>query len=342
MSSLPTLALTMGDPAGIGPETSVATLLKHPELREICSPVLLGDEGAIRRGAEAIGISPEINLIQDPEEALNDPDAIDLIQVGDKLPPLTWGEVSGIAGDAAYRFVVEACRLGREGRIDGIVTAPLNKEAMHRGGHSFPGHTEILAEEFGVTNYSMILSAGDLYLFHLTTHQSLVSVAESCTQDRIEEVIDLAHRLALALGAPDERIGLCGVNPHAGENGLFGDDEQKSFEPAVRAQRAKGVNIHGPLPADALIPQAVRGDWKFVIASYHDQGHAPFKAVYGDNGVNITSGLPVVRVSVDHGTAFDIAGRGVAREESLVLAVRRASGLSVGWEKVWSDNKHSQ
>ena len=333
---LPKLALTLGDVAGIGPEITAKTLLLHAELRNVCSPVVVGDAATLRNGCEIAGLDPSaVRVIDSVDEAVNDSAVIDLMQVGPKLAGVPLGEASAVAGDAAYRFVVEACRLGREQQIDGIVTAPLNKEAMHMGGHVFPGHTEILAHEFGVENYSMILSADDLYLFHLTTHQSLKSAVDSCTTERTTQVLNLAHALASALGTPQERIGLCGINPHAGENGLFGEEDARQLAPAVEAAQQRGIQAIGPLPADSLIPQAARGKWKFIIACYHDQGHAPFKAVYGDRGVNITSGLPVVRVSVDHGTAFDIAGQGIASETSLVVACERAAELSGGWSEVW-------
>jgi 4-hydroxythreonine-4-phosphate dehydrogenase len=238
--------------------------------------------------------------------------------------------------------VVEACRLAREGLVDGIVTAPLNKAAMHAGGHNWPGHTELLAHEFGVKNFSLVLSAGDLYFFHLTTHVSLRRAIEDVTRERTANVIELVSAFTRALGRPEEPIGLAGLNPHAGENRLFGDEDADILAPAVEAARAAGVNISGPLPADALIPAAVKGKWNMVIVCYHDQGHAPFKAVYGDDGVNITVGLPVVRVSVDHGTAFDIAGKGVAREASLVLSLRRAAQLAPGWDHVWRTASASQ
>lgn len=336
MTTIPTLGVTLGDVAGIGPEITAKTLLQHPELRELGRLVVLGDVGAMRRGCTLADLDPDaVKVLSSVDEITNDPDTVEIIQVGPGLDELPLGEISGAAGDGAYRYVVEACRLGREGLIDGIVTAPLNKAAMHAGGHNWPGHTEILAHEFGVKNYSMILSAGDFYLFHLTTHQSLASAIRSCTPERTRDVIDLAHALATALGTPDAPIGLCGINPHAGEGGLFGNEDAEQLAPAVKAAQTDGINVHGPLPADALIPQAVKGKWPFVIACYHDQGHAPFKSVFGDEGVNITSGLPVVRVSVDHGTAFDIAGKGIASEGSLVVAVERAAKLSKGWGDVW-------
>ncbi len=334
--SIPTLAVTIGDVAGIGPEITAKTLLLHPELRELCVPVVLGDAASMRRGAEAAGLDPgAVRTIADPERAANDPGAIEVLQVGPSLEHVPTGRIHPDAGDGSYRFVVAACDLARAGKVHGIVTAPLHKAAMHAGGHPYPGHTELLAEQFGVRDYSLVLSAGDLYFFHLTTHVSMRRALELITPERTGAVLDLAAAFCRALGRPREPIALAGLNPHAGEDRLFGDEEATVLGPAVEAARARGVQAFGPLPGDVLIPQAVRGKWNVVICCYHDQGHAPFKAVYGDQGVNITVGLPVVRVSVDHGTAFDIAGRGIAREDSLVLATRRAAALAPGWSGVW-------
>lgn len=336
MTTIPTLAVTIGDVAGIGPEITARSLLEHPELRGEARPVVVGDADAMRRGVEIIGGDPDaVRVIEDPRDATNDPATIEVVQVGASLGDVPLGELSAAAGDGAYRFVVEATRLAKEGAVDAIVTAPLNKAAMHMGGHAFPGHTELLAHEFGVKNYSLVLSAGDLYVFHLTTHVSLRQAIDGITPERSDQVLRLVGAFAQALGAPDARIGVAGLNPHAGENRLFGDEDADVLAPAVERARAAGLNAHGPIAADALFPQAVKGRWDFAIACYHDQGHAPFKSVYGDDGVNITVGLPVVRVSVDHGTAFDIAGTGIAREGSLVLSMRRAAALAPGWDHVW-------
>jgi len=332
----PVLAITVGDVAGIGPEITAKALTGHDALRDECVPVVVGDIGALRRAVEIDGGDPNsVTAIEDPRTATNRPGTIEVVQVGDPLPKVPLGEISEVAGDGSYRFVVAACDLAKRGAVDGIVTAPLNKAAMHAAGHLWPGHTELLAHEFGVKNYSLVLSAGDLYFFHLTTHVSLRQAIEAVTRERTDAVLQLAGAFTRALGRPDERIGLAGLNPHAGENRIFGDEDADVLEPAVQAARANGLNVEGPLPADALIPAAVQGKWQMVVVCYHDQGHAPFKAVYGDDGVNITVGLPVVRVSVDHGTAFDIAGQGVAREASLVLACRRAAQLAPGWDYVW-------
>ena len=334
--SIPTLAVTLGDVAGIGPEITAKSLLGHDELRSQLVPVVFGDEAAMRRGVTIAGGDPDaVRVIDSPAQAKNEPGTIDLLQIGPSLADVPLGQINAAAGDGAYRFVVEACRLARGGEVAGIVTAPLNKAALYAGGHDWPGHTELLAHEFGVQNYSLVLSAGDLYFFHLTTHVSLRQAIEDVTFERTTDVIELASAFNRALGRPDEAIGLVGLNPHAGENKLFGTEDADILAPAVQAAQSRGINVQGPLPADALIPAAVKGEWKMVIVCYHDQGHAPFKAVYGDEGVNITVGLPVVRVSVDHGTAFDIAGQGIAREASLVLSMRRAAALAPGWDDVW-------
>lgn len=334
--TLPRLALTLGDVAGIGPEITAKTLLHHDDLRERAVTVVVGDEAAMRRGVVAVGGDPDaVRVVASVADATNEPGTIELLQTGPSLADVPVGELSAEAGDGSYRFVVEACRLAREGEVDGIVTAPLNKAAMHAGGHRWPGHTELLAHEFGVENFSLVLSAGDLSFFHLTTHVSMRQAIDGITLERTSQVLDLAGAFAASLGTPDELIGLAGLNPHAGENRLFGDEDADVLAPAVEAARARGLNVVGPVPGDALIPAAVRGKYKIIVVCYHDQGHAPFKAVYGDDGVNITVGLPVVRVSVDHGTAFDIAGQGIAREASLVLSVERAAALAPGWEHVW-------
>ena len=335
--SKPVLAVTLGDVAGIGPEITARALLRHPHLRERCVPVVIGDEAALRSGARVAGLEPgAVRVIREPSEARNDPATLEVIQTGPSLAHVPPGEIHPDAGAGAYRFVVAACDLARAGAVDGIVTAPLNKAALHAAGHDYPGHTELLAERFGVEEYSLVLSAGDLYFFHLTTHLPMRRAIELITRARTTSVIDLAAAFCRALGRPGEPIAVAGLNPHAGENRLFGDEEADILAPAIEAARARGVPVTGPLPGDVVVPQAVRGKWNVVICCYHDQGHAPFKAVYGEEGVNITVGLPVVRVSVDHGTAFDIAGRGTAREASLVLAMERAAALSPGWHEVWN------
>lgn len=339
---IPTLAVTLGDVAGIGPEITAKMLLGHDGLRERARLFVIGDAGALRKAVRAIGGDEgRVRVIEGPEQVSNEPGTIEVLQAGPSLEHVALGELSADAGAGSVRFVTTACALAREGRIDGIVTAPLNKAAMHLAGHKWPGHTELLAHEFGVKTFSLVLSAGDLYIFHATTHVSLRQAIEDVNPQRMRAVLRLAGAFAQALGRADQPVAVAGLNPHAGENGIFGTEDADILAPAVAEANADGILAAGPIPADALFPQAVRGKWKFVVACYHDQGHAPFKAVYGDDGVNITVGLPVVRVSVDHGTAFDIAGKGVAREDSLLLAAERAANLAPGWGHVWDTARNT-
>ena len=245
----PVLAVTLGDVAGIGPEIVAKTLLQHPDLREKCVPVVVGDADAMRAGAVRAGLEPDtVTVITDPRGTTNDPGTIELIQTGPSLADVPVGELSAAAGDGAYRFVVEACRLAREGNVDAIVTPPLNKAAMHAGGHDWPGHTELLAHELDVRNFSLVLSAGDLYVFHLTGHVSLQQAVENCTADRVDDVFTLAHAFVGALGKPDEAIAVAGLNPHAGENRIFGDEDADVLAPAVARARERGRQRARPDP----------------------------------------------------------------------------------------------
>ena len=214
------------------------------------------------------------------------------------------------------------------------MTAPLNKEAMHLAGHHWPGHTELLAAHFGVENFSLVLTSGGLSFFHVTTHVALREACAMVTEARVGAVIDLAHRFGPAFGVDRPAIAVLGLNPHAGEGGVFGREDVDAIAPAVAAARERGIDAHGPLPADAAVPAALAGRYRSVVAMYHDQGHVVFKSVFGDRGVNITVGLPVVRTSVDHGTAFDIAGQGVARPESMVEAILLAAALAPDWHQI--------
>lgn len=334
---LPMLAVTLGDVAGIGPEVTAKMLLKHANLRQKARLFVIGDVASLKKAAKQIGFEESAVVeVSCTKEVSNEPGTIEVIQVGPSLAEVQLATLDARAGAASAQFVMKACALARAGEIDGIVTAPLNKEAMHMGGYEWPGHTELLAHEFNVDNYSLVLSSGDLFVFHATTHVSMKQAVEDCTPQRFDEIFNLVHAFSKALGRDGEAIAVAGLNPHAGENNLFGSEETDIIVPAINRARERGINIHGPIPGDVIWPQAVRDKrWRFMVMCYHDQGHAPFKAVYGDQGVNITVGLPVVRVSVDHGTAFDIVGKNIAREDSLIMAVERAAELSLGWAAVW-------
>src|SRR6202012_529254 len=253
-------------------------------------------------------------------------DCIDLRLIPENLP---WGRLSAICGDAAYQFIVRAVELANNREIDAICTAPLNKEALHAGGHIFPGHTEMLAHLTGIPEVSMMLVAPKLPVIHVTTHIGLLDAIRKIEPGLVQRTIERAHETLLRAGIEEPRIGVCGINPHAGENGLFGyGEEEEKIVPAVKLLQEQGLDVTGPLPADTLFYRAGRGDFDLVVAMYHDQGHAPVKVLGLEAGVNVTVGLDVIRTSVDHGTAFDIAGKGIADEGSLLEALRQGAELA--------------
>jgi 4-phospho-D-threonate 3-dehydrogenase / 4-phospho-D-erythronate 3-dehydrogenase len=291
----------------------------------------VGDASRLRQAGKIVGCNLVVRSLR-PNQfdaatyALGSVDCIDLHLIPEDLP---WGVISSIAGDAAYHFIAEAARLAIDGLVGAICTAPLNKEALHAGGHKFPGHTEMLAALTGTPEVSMMLSTPKLKVTHVTTHIGLLDAIIRIEPQLVERTISRAHSVLVKAGNTNPRIGVCGINPHAGENGLFGyGEEDVKIAPAIAACRAKGWDVVGPLPADTLFFLAQRGDYDMVIAMYHDQGHGPVKVLGLESGVNITIGLPVVRTSVDHGTAFDIAGTGAADERSMLEAMRQAAELA--------------
>lgn len=328
MSALPLVAVTMGDAAGIGPEVTVAAVV-DPRVHATCRCVVVGDEGRLRLAAEILGSAVDIRRVASPEEAT---DEVGVLWVmGPDLIPvdLPWGEVSPIAGDAAHEYVRIASELAVARRVQAICTAPLNKAALHAGGHQFPGHTELLAALTGTREVSMMLSTPTLRVIHVTTHIGLLDAITAIEPGLVERTIRRGHDALQHAGISSPRIGVCAINPHAGENGLFGHGEEASkIAPAVSAVQHLGIDATGPLAADTLFFRASRGDFDLVVAMYHDQGHGPIKVLGIEDGVNITIGLPVVRTSVDHGTAFDIAGTGRADHASMVQALVQASALA--------------
>jgi 4-hydroxythreonine-4-phosphate dehydrogenase len=332
MSELPIIAITMGDPAGIGPEI-VAKALGDPatSARRACRPLVIGDPEAL---VAWCGVA--VRAIDQVREATFEPGVLEVVRSGPSTLGVSPGEVSAVAGEAAVAAVRRACALARDDAIDGIATAPLNKEAMHLAGYPWPGHTELLADELDAGQVSLALGCDGLYVLHVTTHVALADACQLVTRERVTRYLRLAGELAAALGREGEEIAVLGLNPHAGESGLFGREDLDEIVPAIAQARAEGLTVSGPWPADAVLPQAFRGRYRLVVAMYHDQGHAPFKSVYGDRGVNVTVGLPIVRTSVDHGTAFDIAGRGIARAESMVAAIELAAALAPKWRAQWA------
>ncbi|MDR6120865.1 4-hydroxythreonine-4-phosphate dehydrogenase [Bacillus sp. SLBN-46] len=326
----PVIGITMGDAAGIGPEIIVKALA-HEEIYQICRPVVIGDAKILERVKPIVESSAKINIINDPVEGTYEYGTIDVIDVDIVPVDLPFGEVSSIAGDAAFKFIAKSVELAKERKIDSICTAPLNKEALHKGGHMYPGHTEILADLTDTEDFSMMLTTPNLKVIHLTTHMGLIDAINSINPERTYKVVKLAHETLSRAGFDNPRIAVCGINPHAGENGLFGyGEEEEKLQPGIEQAQAEGINVTGPLPADTLFFRAGRGDFDIVVACYHDQGHAPIKVMGIEDGVNITVGLKggIIRTSVDHGTAFDIAGKNIAAEQSMLAAINSAIELA--------------
>jgi 4-phospho-D-threonate 3-dehydrogenase / 4-phospho-D-erythronate 3-dehydrogenase len=309
----PVVAITMGDPAGVGPEIVVKCLARQ-EAHDICRPLVVGDVARLRRAAAICGL--DASAIE----------CVDLQLVPDDLP---FGQLSAQAGEAAFRYLERAIALALAGDVHAICTAPINKAALHLAGRRYPGHTEILAALTNTPEVSMLLSAPGLRVVHCTTHIGLLDAIARIEPSLVERTIRRGHEALVRWGIASPRIAVCGINPHAGEDGLFGHGEEAvKIAPGIAAARASGIDAVGPLPADTLFFRAVRGDFDLVVAMYHDQGHCPVKVLGLDAGVNITLGLPIVRTSVDHGTAFDIAGTGAADDRSLLEALRQAAAFA--------------
>ncbi|HUK65861.1 MAG TPA: 4-hydroxythreonine-4-phosphate dehydrogenase PdxA [Anaeromyxobacteraceae bacterium] len=323
----PIVGITMGDAAGVGPEITVKAL-DASEVHRICRPLVIGDAQRLRRAADLAGSRARVHAIDRPGQAgyrRGEVDCIDLKNIPDDLP---FGKLSPVAGHGAYAYVARAVDLARSGEISAIVTAPLNKEALHAGGHIYPGHTELLASLSGTPEVSMMLTTPKMRVIHVTTHLGLLDAVERIEPGLVERTIMRGHEALVRAGIGHPRIAVCGINPHAGEHGLFGrGEEEQKVNPGVAAARARGVDAEGALPADTVFFRAARGDFDLVVAMYHDQGHGPVKVLGLEAGVNITVGLPFVRTSVDHGTAFDIAGTGKADERSMIEALRQAVAM---------------
>ena len=322
---LPRIAVTMGDPAGIGPEICLH-LLNDASLRNVCVPIVFGDAGVLRRVAEKLNISFSTPIVA-AVQAATGPAVLDLRYV--EAAAVVPGRVDAKCGDAAFRYVIAAIDAGLAGNIDAVATGPLNKEAMHAAGHKYPGHTEIFAERMKAARSCMMLTSPELTCSFVTVHVGYHEVPGLLSVQRIRDVIELTAEAMQRIRGHAPKLVVCGLNPHAGENGLFGEREEEKFiAPAIAAARAQGLQIEGPLPPDtAFLPQRRRTTDAF-ICMYHDQGHIPLKALAFDSAINTTLGLPVIRTSVDHGTAFDIAWQGKANPASLGEAVRLAARLS--------------
>lgn len=330
--SKPLLAVTIGDPAGIGPEVSIRAVLR-PEVAEVCRPILVGDR-AVVADAMARFLPPGTRLRAEPcarVAALADgfsPDAVQLAEVGTLPAPLPFSQATAEGGRASFAAIMASIDAARSGAVAGVVTAPINKHSLHLAGIAFPGHTEIFGESTGASPYAMLMYSDRLAVGLVTCHQSLESVPGALTVERIAEVGRLLARAVERIRGRRVRLAVLGLNPHAGEEGLFGREEIDTVRPAVERLAAEGFDVTGPLPPDTAFTRRALESFDAHLCLYHDQGLIPFKMLCFEDGVNVTMGLPFVRTSVDHGTAYDIAGRGVADVGSMISALRLAARLA--------------
>jgi 4-hydroxythreonine-4-phosphate dehydrogenase len=335
----PIIGITMGDPASIGPEIAVKALLNE-NIHALCRPLLVGDAAVFRDIITRLGLKATVNAIQHAAEAkfrVQEIDVIDLQNVN--MAELQFGKVSAMAGNAAFEAVKKVIDMAMAGEVAATVTGPINKKSINEAGHHFAGHTEIYAHFTGTKKYAMLLVEEHLKVIHVSTHVSLRQACDLVKKDRILEVTELLRNGLIQLNETNLKIGIAGLNPHAGDAGLFGTEDEMEILPAVEEARRLGYEVDGPVPPDTLFAKAATGYYGGIVAMYHDQGHIPFKLtgfkwnaekqqMDSVKGVNITMGLPIIRTSVDHGTAFEIAGKGIASADAMLLAIESAVQLS--------------
>lgn len=328
----PIIGITMGDPAGIGGEITMKALAQK-EIYDACVPVVIGDYEALRDANEFSRTNLKIREIKDVSEAKGEFGTVDLINMG-FLAPGSWEykKVQKLCGEASFQYIVEGIRLAMEKKIHAVITGPINKESINMAGHHYSGHTEIFADYTRTKDYGMLLMSGSMRVIHVTTHCSMREACDRIKKDRVLAVIKLADEGLRLMGMEQPRIAVAGLNAHCSENGLFGWEEEREIIPAIEEAKRLGYNVDGPVPPDTVFVKCVAGQYDIVVAMYHDQGHIPLKlsgfkldlttSRYSSmSGINCTIGLPIIRSSVDHGTAYGKAGEGRANEESLVDAI---------------------
>lgn len=329
MNNKPILAITMGDPAGCGAEITVKTLSIR-EYYKMARPLVVGDSQRIEESFKFVAAPLSLNVIKDVQEAQFTPGIIDVLHVD--IPgasQVPYGKVNAVAGKAAISYIFRAIELANKREVDAVVTGPIHKEAMHLAGYTqYAGHTEIFAEKTNTKDYAMMLAADDYYVIHVSTHCSLKEACERARKERVKTVIDLAYEMIKTYQIPNSMIAVAGLNPHCGEGGAFGMEEIEEIIPAVEEAKGEGKEIMGPVPPDSLFVRAIKGQYQVMVVMYHDQGHIPIKIVNFAEGVNITLGLPIIRTSVDHGTAFGKAGEGRATPASMEAAFRKAADMA--------------
>ena len=321
----PLFAITMGDAAGSGPEI-VTKALADPDVRTVSRSVVIGDAATMRAALEITGVPGEVRVIEKLSEALFREGFIEVIDLHNiQLDRLIRGKVDPMGGKAAFEYIKLATEMALAGECDAMVTSAISKEALNKAGYHYDGHTQLLAELCGVSNVAMMLVSGKLRVSHVTTHVSLLRAIELVRPERILTVLRLTDEAVRQMGIDEPRIAVAGLNPHAGEGGLFGDEEIKYIAPAIEAARRERMNVTGPLPPDSVFLRTSEGQFDAAVAMYHDQGHIALKMLGITQGVNVTLGLPIIRTSVDHGTNFGKAGKGTADPTSLILAIKLAS-----------------
>ena len=324
----PVLGITMGDAAGIGAEITIKACT-DPKLYEKARPVVYGDAKVLKRAAEILHSKVQIHVISSPKEAAPSVDRLEVIDLNCIPENFEYGKIQPECGKGSYLFIERAVKDALNHDIPAIVTAPLNKEALHLGGCNHPGHTEILANLTHTKDYSMMLWSPKLNVIHVSTHVSLKQACDLVKRDRVLRVIHLAHDTLKLMGYKDPRIAVAGLNPHCGEGGLFGYEDMNEIVPAVNDARHEGLNVQGPIAPDTVFHRAAnKNEFDIVVVMYHDQGHIPLKVLGFSSGVNITVGLPIIRTSVDHGTAFEIAGKGIADSESMTAALNIGADMA--------------
>lgn len=328
----PIIGISMGDPAGIGPEIIVKSL-QQSSVYEKCCPMVVGDAKIMKKAVDLLSANLKVNAVHQVKEALFEYGCIDVYDLDNvDLSEFEYGKVSAMCGHAAFEAVRTVIELAMNKELDATVTAPINKESIHKAGHNFSGHTEIYAHYTNTKNYAMLLADDSLRVIHVSTHVSLREACDRATKERVLNVIGLLDDACRQFGIEKPHLAVAGLNPHSGENGLFGQEEIKEIIPAIEAAKAKGFDVEGPVPPDTIFAKAVQGKFDGCVAMYHDQGHIPFKLVGfkwnnekqkmdSVKGVNITLGLPIIRTSVDHGTAFEIAGKGIACEDAMLISI---------------------
>ena len=343
MDSLPIIAITMGDPASIGPEIAVKAL-KEKKLYESCRPLIVGDAGVFSDIIDRLGLDLRMNTIDNVKKAKFEYGIIDVFDLKNvDITKLQFGKISAMAGEASFQSVKKVIELALAGEVDATVTGPINKKSINDAGHHFAGHTEIYAHFTNTRKYAMLLVEDNINVIHVSTHVSLRQACDLVKKERILEVIELLRKGLIRLGKTNLKIGVAGLNPHAGDSGLFGTEDVEEILPAVKEALRLGYDVEGPVPPDTMFAKAAMGAYGGVVAMYHDQGHIPFKLagfkwnaekqqMDSVKGVNITLGLPIIRTSVDHGTAFEIAGKGIASADAMVLAIESAVQLSKNLE----------